>query len=345
MKFINILIFAVLLLTSCGNKVEFYGEMIEVAYPEHIDTLTGHALKLEGEYTDYMSAHDGVLLFFSMKHPDGYVYLYDAKTGQRINAICKRGDGPDEVIHVDFFECFEKDSSGICMWVYDINKSNFMLVNRQGHFVKRIKTSILKSNDPFYGRIFVLNDSLLLAYLQAVEIFQDKVISPHYSIFNYETGEQRKEYKFYSDYSVNNNTEVEPIMYLSSFEGIKPDKSKLVMAMTYLNRINIFDIKSGKIKSIGTKDTPDLNTVLSGESMKPYYGGVRCDDRYIYVIEGTYNQLTGKINVFDWSGNFTNVLQVNKEATFIAFDAVLKTLYTKNDTEEIMAYDLKFLYE
>ena len=345
-KYVNIIALALLLVaTSCGDKLKFYGNTSDAAYPKYVDTLKGSVLDLESEFTGAISAYDGMLFSISEKQPDGCIYLYEASTGKRINAICQTGNGPNEVIRVSFYHCFERDSSKISMWVNDYNKNNLMLVDTQGKCVKTIETSKLNVNNPYpMMRVFVLNDSLLIAYVQAMELMS-KVVSPSYRVINYKTGDIVKEYKFYSDYKVSTDTGIPPAAYLVSYEALKPDKTKIAMVMRHLGRVNIFDIKTGKIKSIKTKDAPDLNLISSGISMKQSYKGVCCDDHYIYAIEAASDLSNGTINIFDWNGNFTHILQVNKDAIHFALDPIRNVLYTKNDFEEVVAYNLKFLYE
>jgi hypothetical protein len=78
------------------------------------------------------------------------------------------------------------------------------------------------------------------------------------------------------------------------------------------------------------------------------------------VIESTYADRTpanahywfenltkpsGRILVYDWDGNFTNILQINEDAEYFAFDPIRKILYSKTDDETVTAYDLNFLYK
>ncbi len=333
--------------SSCKERFEFYGKDIVVTYPDRIDTLVGYPVKLENEYTGFMSAYDGVLLFASSKHPDGYVYVYNAETGKRTKAICPVGNGPDEVISVSFYECFERDSGKISMWFNDVNKRTIMRVDTQGNILQRIHTKNLQSTN-FYGigMFFILNDSLLLAYMQSEEIFENKILAPSYRVFNYITGETVKNYKLFSDYEVNHRNEyLLPPFYLSASHRIKPDKSKLALAMSYLKQIIILDIKTGKAKAVSIENIPNFEQVFSRDTITEYHREMCCDERYIYVLEGDLEKSYGRVNVFDWEGNFTNVLQINDDAVEFAFDAVRKTLYTKNDLEEITAYDLNFFYK
>jgi hypothetical protein len=364
-----------LILVSCKNnndRIKFYGETVTVAYPKHAEILKGYNLELDGEYTGWMNAYDGVLMFTSEKFHDGAIHLYDVETGKRISAVCKRGQAPNEVMRFIFSNNFEKDSSGFYLWISDTYNNRLLRINSQGEFTKIISTSNFKSTTPFgIGNIFMLNDSLLIAYSQSESIFEDddKYSAPSYHVFNYKTGETVSVYKFYSDYTASKDVEILKILpynYLSSSDGIKPDKNKIAMAMKHLNRINILDLESGKVKSVALKNAPDLNLLSSGKRVETYYKRLQCDDRYIYVIESAYVERTeqnaafwyenltnpsGRIFVFDWDGNFTNILQINDDAIGLtdmigfAFDPVRKILYAKNDAEEITAYDLNYLYK
>ncbi len=349
MKYFCTLVSTILLLVSCrtSSKIEFYGDEITVNYPKQTDKINGVPLNLEDEYTGFMYTYDGILAFLSEKHLDGYVYFYDVENGKRIGTACKIGEGPEEVMYLNSDNCFEMDSNEVCMWLNDMNKGYVMLVDTRGRWIKRINTRNLQSDAPYHGRVYVINDSLLMSYTYGVEIFPGKIRSYRYRLFNYETGEMLKEYKFYSDYEEHENTKLLPAQYLHSFDRIKPDKSKIAMIMPYLNKVNIYDIKSGETKSFGTTNTPDIDVISTEKSadVKQYYGDVECDDKYIYVTEGTRQQFSGRIQVFDWEGNFVRVLEIKNDATDIAFDIVRKILYAKNDLEEVTAYDLNFYYK
>ena len=344
MKFQYIIIFTTLLLTSCGNKerFEFYGNTLEVDIPEHIEVLKGNQLELDGLYSGLMYAYDGIIFFRFFDYPEEGIYLYDTETGKLINTICKRGNGPNEVISVDFDHCVERDSNGIAFWFHDFNRDNLMLVNLQGKYLKKINTTKFDPDKMCFSRVFILNDSLLISYKQFYEVFENSFIAPSNRIYNYRSGKMLKEFKFYSDYRIN---EGEPYWSLHSSNRIKPDKSKIAMPMQYLNYINIFDIESGKIKSIKPKGAHGLDFILSGKQVGRYYGDICCDDHYIYVLMEAFGKLTGMIHVFDWEGNFTHILQINKDFQYFAFDPVRKVLYAKNEYDEITYYDVKFLYK
>jgi len=342
--------------------LEFFGETVIVDYPKRMDTLSGHIVVLEGEYTGLLFAYDGMLVFASDLHPDGWLYLYSAETGKRINAIVQRGNGPDEFVNPQLWSRFEKDSNEIYIWINDLPRNNLVLLNTQGERVREINTSKFKSTNPYgVGAFHMLNDSLLLAHVQPWRIFENRFTASGEHVFNYQLGKTVRTYMFYSEYESPNNVHgVSPGNYLTSNSTMKPDKTKLATAMFNLKRLNILDIESGKIKSIATTDAPDLNHLWSGKPVVEHYRGIKSDERYIYVIESTRAKRTeinaiywseylskpsGRIFVFDWGGNFVRILYVEEDVVWITFDPIRRILYSKTDCEIVRAYDLNFLYK
>ncbi len=351
-KILILLIFTLLVSCDVSKKLEFYGETVVVDYPKQMDTLKGNTVTFEGEYTGFMSAYNGILVFESEKHPDGYLYLYDAQTGKRISAIVKIGNGADEYTNPLFSWNFEKDSNETYLWINDHDRNNLVLLNTQGKRVKEISTSKFKSTNPYgIGGFYILNDSLLLAHVSPAVIFEKKYSASGEYVFNYKLGETVKQYLAYSEYE-----EPETMLYpdyLSSFSVIKPDKTKLATAVFSLKRLNIMDVESGKQVSVATKDAPDLNYMFSDKPVEDYYRTLKCDERYIYVLEYVdglspdivNDSSPGIVNVFDWDGNFVRILRIDEGYVAFAFDPIRKILYTKNDAEKVMAYDVNYLYK
>ena len=354
MKYIKQLIFlTMLLLASCQTteKLKFHGTTLTVAHPKNIETLQGYSIALEGVYTGPMFAYDGMLVFHDDRHPDGFLYLFDVETGKRINTIGKKGQGPNEFVSFLFYGGFEKGLDGTYLWVNDFLKNNIILFSTRGERVKEINTSKFKStNDYGIGAFHVLNDSLLLAYVQPYELFENNVVSPSWNVFNYKTGKTINEFKPYGDYRVsgewNRGFFPLPDDLLASFGAIKPDKGKLIEAMFFLKRVDILNLESGKSMSITTKDAPILNLVTLSNSIKElHYVNPQCDDHYIYVMEINGNRTSGKINVFDWEGNFVCILRIKDDTLNFAFDPIRRILYAKNDADDVTGYDLGFLYK
>ncbi|MDR2907463.1 MAG: hypothetical protein LBU91_05695 [Bacteroidales bacterium] len=337
---------------ATSDRVAFYGDIKIVDYPNQEDILKGYPVKLEGEYTGSMYVYDGILVFQSHKHQASWLYLYDSETGKRVNAICKIGEGPDEYTHFEPFNgTFEKHSDGTCLWINNKARNRIELLNMRGEIVKQFDVLKFESTNPYgFGSFYVLNDSLLWAYVSTIKIFENKYSAPSHYIFNYKLGKIVNKYTFYSNYETDDRTDIWPDSYLTSTAcGMKSDRTKLALAMPFLKRVDILDFKSGKMKSVQMRDSPDLNSISLDVRLNRHYWGSICDDRYIYVAEGSYEQFFGTIQIFDWDGNFVRVLRINEEGYekgyVFALDPVRKILYTKNDAEEVTAYDVNYLYE
>ena len=352
MKFFNILSLAVLMLmfVSCQNtgRIVFFGETARVSYPRTITILEGRTVYLEGIYTGAIFAYDNILVFQSHRHPDGILYVFDAETGNRISAIAQRGAGPDEFIHIGFSNFERNINDEINVWITHPQGHELVLLSLHGNIVKRIHTSKFESTNFFgIGDFFVLSDSLLIAYMQAREIFENKFTPPFYRVFNYHTGEIVKDFVHYSEYEMDKGNLVSarfstPLHWTST---IKPNRSKIAMAMMGLNRVNILDLKSGKMKSIETRSARSLNQLRLCDHIKSYFGGISSDERYIFVRVGDLIEPSKRIHVFDWKGNFMYILQLSEGAMSFSFDPVHKILYSITYKDRVIAYDLNFLYQ
>ncbi|MCL2560724.1 MAG: TolB-like 6-bladed beta-propeller domain-containing protein [Rikenellaceae bacterium] len=357
MRFAKILIFVGLLLVSCGKKDKFqlYGEVVKVAYPAHVEVLTGTALEVDGVYSGMMYVYDGVLLLNFRDSNGGFASLYDVDTGKSINnMILRQGRGPNEVVVTNPCNVFERDSSGICSWFFDNGRDLLILVNTQGEWLRTIDVSQFERSEKFFSIVLPLNDSLLIAYTPSIPISENGFSPIVHDIYNYRTGEKVRGFPIYNGYIAADPRLTISHDYLSPIHVLKPDRSKLGLVMECLRRVNILDLESGKVRTIELKDSPALNSVSRGKPIRGHYVRAACDDHYIFAVEGDYygrqsvNEripVTGKIHVFDWDGNFRHILQVNDDLHVFAVDPVRRMLYTKNYYEEITVYDIGFLYE
>ena len=350
-KVIVLLIFSTIIF-SCKDKTKiFNGNEIIVEIPA-IDTLYGQEIKIDGVYTGGVSAWDSILLFISYKYSGYTGATFSIKTGKEIAQIVNRGQGPDEYITPAFSGQFETSDTCIGMWFYDWAKLHCILVDVITDVqIKKIDVSNLQNGQRSYHitGIYILNDSLLLAYNLAEDI-EDKgqLLPPLYRIFNYINNTETVKYEIYNTFLYNREIDHQSCLY--SFDKIKPDRTKLAMAMENLRQINILDIETGNVTAYRHKNTPDFDIVkqLSNWNGKTYYTQVCVDDDLIYaVIPDEKNTVT---DVFDWNGNFKKELILDRkiETGSIALDPVNKHLYVLTDgkeDEEVYCYDVKYLYK
>jgi hypothetical protein len=352
-KIVSIIFF--ILIHSCGEKESekiFRGNTVFVEMPA-IDIISGNKIEIDGIYTGSIIVYDSVALFLSSKYPDYTGYTFNVKTGKEISPIIRKGGGPNDFITPVFFEQFEIDG-GIRTWVYDWGKQRCILTDIiTGSLIKTIDVSGLPNEREQITGIFILNDSLLLAYNQGDDLYFDgnTLLPPLYRILNYRINSEVAIYEVYNKFKYNNN-KTDPQSCLFSLDRIKPDKTKLSMPMMKLRQMNIMDIKTGEIVGYKLKNTPDFDILREEDyssEIKICYSETEVDDELIYAC--IYNEKSISIDVFDWKGNFKRVLRLNsdnKEITNITLDRVNKFIYAlvigEND-EEIYRYNVSYLYK
>jgi hypothetical protein len=356
MRKIVYLIFVISIL-SCGPEVEiFKGDIVVLEEPAISDQLSGGELQfaesLQKVGRGSLCVYDS-LIFLSADSLSGYCFfVYNTKTGELVDSIARKGIGANEFISASYSEQYHADSSGICLWFYDYEKSECSLVDLSNNFSqKQIGLSALENEREYpFGRIFVLNDSLLLAFSQGEDLYHNRNLSPPlYHIFNYRTNEELTKYEFYNGFSY--SKKLAPQMCLYSQDRLKPDRRKLAMGMRYLRQINIMDVETGKIRGYQVKGSPDFN-ILTKRSAKyhSYYLWLCVDDDFIYGALNSKDEKNTAVDVFDWDGNFRKKLILDKKMSninSIALDPVNKYLYVltiENEKEKIFRYDVNYLY-
>jgi hypothetical protein len=349
-----IFIFFVLLVFSCKEKtVIFNGNIVIVPPSDTMDTLSGVKLKLDGIYTGAVQVYDSLIYFTaSALFPDYFTYVFNTRTGKHINSVARRGQGPDEFIALTAAAQHYVDSS-ICMWFYDYLRKECLLIDMVNNSIrKRFSISKLKNDREFpFVRVFILNDSLLLACNQGDDMYGEGVlIPPLYRIFNYLTNEEVAKYEIYNSFRYNKR--LMPPNCLYSQDRMKPDKTKIGVVMNYLRQINIMDIETGKITGYRVKNTPDFDILEENSAFEyvTYYLWICVDDDYIFALLNTNDEKSTVIDVFDWNGNFKKELRLDKKIidfTSIGLDPVNKYLYIiapGEEDEDVYRYDVSYLY-
>jgi hypothetical protein len=353
MKRIIILI-AVFSIFSCGGEVLiFNGEIVILEQPASADKLYGTELQLNGTiYTGGICVYDSLMFFSTDKLSDSWFSMFNTKTGEQRYSVIRKGINSDEFIMASYSEQYYADSS-ICLWFYDYEKKECSLVDLSTSIQRQlIKLPVFEIGRAFpFGRIFVLNDSLLLAFSQGEDLYHNGHLSPPlYHVFNYRTNDESVRYELYNEFDYNEN--LMPQMCLYSQDRIKPDKTKLAMGMRYLRQINIMDVSTGEATGYRVKSSPDFNILTKRfHKFVSYYLWICVDDDFIYGALNDKDKNNTAVDVFDWSGNFLKKLILDKKMAninSIALDPVNKYLYVLtigiDNREKVFRYDVNYLY-
>jgi hypothetical protein len=358
-----LLISCVAFLSCKDTQIYFNGETFIVDTNIVPDTLQGQKIKLDGIYTGGMWAHDTLIGFISGKFQNYFMHVFNVNTGEFLYPLCKRGIGPDEFPELTWTNQTVYDEESY-LWIRkERSRDECVLINlgKTGDVIKQ-KIDIKIETEFFsFSFVFILNDSLFLANNQGEQQYQGEgsFIPPAYHLYNVHTKKKIKSYEPYNAFIPLSDKFYDMALETDcyySMDHIKPDKSKLAMAMYLMDQINILDLTTGKIKGYRNKIAPDFNYLRDAPSdLKAYYIDLCVDDKYIYGFYSSTNEFRGNmcsnlINVFDWDGNVIKKIVLDRIALQSAFDPVNKYLYIDTldegeDEEVIYRYDMSYMYK
>ncbi len=113
-----------------------------------------------------------------------------------------------------------------------------------------------------------------------------EVVVPRYTLTSLPDLSDIRKYEVFTDSILSITSSGKWLMpdFVSMDYGMKPDGSKVVMAMSYSPQINVLDLASGSLACYRLKGLPREST----SRRIWYYASVCCDDNYIYAL---YNAL------------------------------------------------------
>jgi hypothetical protein len=348
-----------------ADKHYFNGEIKLVDDTQNVTELSSDRIFLEGAFFGYPSVCDSLIIFWNPSLPGAYFSIFNLNTGEYMGDFCKKGSGPEEFSTLPLIFRFYKENGAIKTMLFAPNEEKLLLWNITESVEKRItvydsvisykweKENISRS----YVFMFRLEKDTMLAYVPSRSLTIDDGIAtlPFYQKRTIYTNKLIRNYDIYKA-SVRSNADENfaPNFFLSSFDCIKPDGSKIVQGMIYLAQINIIDIETGQITGYRIKNTPDFSFFKTDKpNLKGYYTRIQADDEYIYALySGEYIESRSSssspqphiIHVFDWEGNLKRKLELDHPTRDISLDHVNNILYTMDvEAEEVYSYDLNKL--
>lgn len=350
-----------LLWSCCKNEDYFAGKVAMIDGFEKEYTLSGEEIKLDGVYTGYMSVYDSLLLFCSSQFGDYLLYTYNLNNGKPLKSLFKVGRGPNEFMDITHTEQYVNEDDCIKLWIYDETKSH-MLVNLTRSLQLSSDSLVIDSIIPveakkvvksYLGFLFVLDESRFIVKKPCEKLYYNdpKYIPGNYTLYSHSLDNPLQIYTLF-DKPVINPIHKFPNVFYASNDRIKPDKSKIAMAMHQVAQINILDVITGELEGFRLKGTPGFDYLKGDpENFRTYYWKLNVDDRYIYAIYedvpsyGSHekDRTNTVIHVFDWDGNPVCKFILPEVLGQITLDPVTGYLYGKTYLEEIFRYDLRAL--
>lgn len=360
------LLLGILLISGCSSNEETYFNGIRLEASPFPLTVNLKADSLDfGELNDgKLTVCDSFLLFKSSKYPDFHCYAFDKENGKFRIKLCPKGEGPDEFrLCLTSEQTTENADGDKMLWVTDPYESS-RWINITQSVVKGkticdsiIPLSWMKHFQYPPASLFFLKSGAMLGRNQCEQDFvYDSNYNPgKYHLYYASSDSLMKEYVIYKNPILSTDRDKgirRFVNYYVSYDNIKPDETKVVMAMQSVGQINILDLETGALTGIYQKESISFENLENCNlPLKFYYTGVAVDNQFVFVpysgetYLGGYPKLADKIHVFDWSGKTICEIKIDKPVFGISYDANNHVLYGNDHENNVYCYDVSFLYQ
>ncbi len=333
-KYIKYIFFG-LLFYSCNSEIN------NISFEKTISLDKGELI-FKDEYSSRNIVLTDTLLILQTKNKDSLFKVFGSKNLNFLGAFGIKGDGPNDFSYPYTSKQFVVDKDGIKIWMNDLWKYKLSLVN--------INKS-LDSGKTIAEKEFKLNPKY---------DFTHDLIHYNDTLFYGNHGPDQIGRSRVSKYNIGSDVEVKanllPVlentdlinrsnMYALYFDylAIKPDKTKLVSAMSSFNRIDFYDLNLNHLNAIietEGNEVKDVKNILHKDgnqliNMRNFYYSLYPTNKYVYALyrKGQPVSDNGKkdinvdVRVFDWDGNPKYLLKMPNDLISISVDEKNNWIY------------------
>ena len=358
-KHLFLFFFYICFLTGCSGSYNdndyFNGEIYLIEENVPTETPTRHKIEMEGIYMGPVFAYDSLLFYYPMNHSAKYAYeIYNLKNDSLIGEFHRKGNGPNEAIAITTITKFFKENGELKTWLYTGPEKELFQWNITRSIEK--KTTVIDSvfsldweadqHVSIYNQVYRLAKDTVLVLVPptsttldgqtvSLPLIEKRQLPDDTRISSYVVYKKNPESNGQNIYSPHNR--LSPGQFLSAFCSLKPDRTKLVQALTYLPQINIIDLHTGEIKGFRFADSYNFSIFRKHvEQVDRCFTNVVCDDQCIYALYNGIN-ITNKekaedahlIYVFDWNGKLVKKLDIGQNVDHLFLDHSNNRLYAR----------------
>jgi len=317
-------------------------------FPKEIDIILNEFLKLDDAYVRQLFLNDSSLIILDLKAKSNYFFQqYSLKNKNLIRSFLKRG--------AKFGEAIVGFSGGIYnnenFWFHDISLSKLVTASITKNSTNDEFVRMTQFNLPYFYHSIQVKDSTTL-FAEGARHAENKIQE-----LNLYSGKEKNLFDSYN-YRPSNTPYYSWKGAHEGFLYIKPTKDKLVIAYSFTDKIEIFDLKIGKSKIISgpinfeTKFTARNRegrdeAVIDEEAKYAFINGF-LTDKYIYLLYSGKNGHFAKqdqanlIYVYDWNGSPVAKIKCNKEITAFTVSDDNTVIYAfDQETKYVVSAKLK----
>lgn len=272
-------------------------------------------------------------LIINNEHRSEYLFHISDLDGKLLGSFCRRGRAWNEPLSgLSLFETYVENGN-VCADVFSFMDAKL--------FVWNISESISEGRDVYEDIIqFESNDEAVLhPWMSLYRLDEDHIIvynsmqsgytddlvgTPAYQIY------ALRERGLAVQFDLFNVVDIEPEnpmlpknALLTNVDCLKPDKTKLVFAMSLMPVYCILDLDTGKAEGYRIKGLPGLRM----DEYRWQFADIQADDDYIYALysgEIMFNKegadIPDVLYVMDWDGHVKAKYKMDKRFTSLSLD-------------------------
>ena len=327
----------ILFLCSCNRIVEqdFFPVPIET-----VDVPEKKVISLSDESffcssMPFSLIKDSVIVSLERGTDTHLVSVTDMAKDSIMGLFCQKGRANNELLDcIPISELYSDSEENLCADLVSYKDSRLFKWN--------ISES-LKSGKDVYDKIVELKSGrgLFLPLMSLYRLDEKRIITrnsvrspkegsihepPAYEIYDTDSGQKMREYAFMNsveapDYD---HDGYDDRAYVSMSDCIKPDRTKVAFAMSYMSVYGILDIESGKLDVFRVK----RSRRFSATDRYRHFASLAADDSFIYALyrDGISREALeaySLLYVIDWQGKIRHLFTVESGIWSIDLDGDL----------------------
>lgn len=241
---------------------------------------------------------------------------------------------------------FNKQTTNNGFWIKDLG--NFTLKHIDIIKTLQERVCVIDEIIPTQKKLelstyFTLNDSLLMFYTNVQDWHSAELDRFLLELYRKKPFELLKTIDLYG--KIDRNKEINQHGTIA----MSPDRKIIVIAMSYINQLNILNLESDERKSVSLYTEPNIEPDINSDIPTIlYYLDVCLSNKHIYCLYVNQNfsiyqenNQSVEIHKFDIKGNLIQVYTINEHLSGIDLDEFENKLYGFSDIKEIIyRYDL-----
>ncbi len=340
-----------LLLPSCTSVRESDFFAFDVAEFKDVEAEPLHPDVLECSADLFTAAINGRYIYSYESSKDWLFTLTDIETDEISYRMGHRGRGPDEFINVfplqDFF--VEDGDTKTLLFCYNDSRLFTWNISRSLATGKDVYENRMHLGDsteflPFGSLHPLAKDRLLVLDTKQNPRVDEMLAPPVYAIYDLNGRSICRTYDLFLKPDIKSK---DSKSILSLNDCIKPDHTKVAMAMCNFPQINILDLDSGKCNGFRIKGAMKFST----KQKVCHFNSIVCDDEYIYALYcgkkvdySNYDVSADILYVFNWEGKLIRKFKLDAGLIMLRMNESENRMYLYHQIRpDLYTIDMRYL--